>query len=283
MVQWNAWEMTMREPQPATRQQGERDLVVTSTAPLDIHQTRVAAYVINLDRSVDRWHDVRSQAAQLDIAIERVTGVDASQMGMPTHLTDKNGTFVRSNGRPMLPQEYGCYLAHLRALATFLASDAELAIVMEDDVTLQADLFPRVEAIVNAAPSAEVVKLLNHRAVWFRTLARTSFGDLIGRCAFGPQGSAACYLVTREGAEKLLREMNEIRFPFDLGLERGWETGIQVYTVRDNILSLSERALESQIADRAKYRSIKLRGYRRIPTHILRLVELARRIRYSLA
>lgn len=273
----------MREPQPASWQQGERDSVATPTAPMDISHPRAIAYVINLDRSIDRWQHVSNRAAQLGIELERVAGVDATQIEMPERLSDYRGPFVRGNGRPMLPQEYGCYLAHLRALSTFLASEAELAVVMEDDVTLQEDLFPRVEAIASAAPNAEVVKLLNHRAVWFRALVRTSLGDLVGKCAFGPQGSAACYLVTRAGAQKLLGAMNEIRFPFDVGLERAWETGIQVYTVRDNILTLSDRALESQIADRAKYRSIKLRGYRRIPTHILRVVELVRRIRYSLA
>lgn len=253
----------------------EQDPVTPTERPL------VVAYVINLDRSVDRWRHVSDQAKELGIDIERVPGVDGSKISVEEGLHHNHEKFVRGNGRPMLPQEYGCYLAHLSALRTFLRSNAKCAVIMEDDVELQADLLERVEAILEAAPFAEAVKLLNHRTVLHRPVARTRRGDVIGKCAFGPQGSAACYLVTRRGAEKLLRSMEEIKFPFDVGLERGWDTGIQIFTVRRNLLELSVRALESQIADRARYRSIKVRGYKKIPTHIFRIAELGRRARYS--
>jgi glycosyl transferase family 25 len=244
--------------------------------------SKIVSYVINLDRSVERWQHIRDQADRLGLAVERVAGVDAQKISSHDRLSYNQKAFVRGNGRPMLPQEHGCYLAHLKALETFLASDATLAVIMEDDIELAGDLFDRVEAINRIAPHAEVTKLLNHRAVMFRETARSAAGDLIGKCAFGPQGSAACYLVTRQGAEKLLATLSEIRFPFDIALERAWATKIRVYTVKDNVLNLSVRALDSQIADRAGYRSIKLRGYKRIPTHLFRIVELVRRVKYSL-
>jgi glycosyl transferase family 25 len=243
---------------------------------------KIVSYVINLDRSIDRWHHIRDQANRLGLAVERVAGVDAQKIGPLEQLNYNEKAFVRGNGRPMLPQEHGCYLAHLKALQTFLASDAQCAVIMEDDVELAGDLFDRVKAIHETAPYADVTKLLNHRAVMFRKTAQTTAGDLIGKCAFGPQGSAACYLVTRQGAEQLLIALREISFPFDIALERAWATKVRVYTVKDNVLNLSVRALDSQIADRARYRSIKLRGYKRIPTHIFRVVELVRRVKYSL-
>jgi glycosyl transferase family 25 len=251
-------------------------------ASVAVGTSKLVAYVINMDRSLDRWQHIRDQADQLGLTVERVAGVDAQQISAEERLNYNQRAFIRGNGRPMLPQEHGCYLAHLKALATFLDSDAECAVIMEDDVELAADLFQRAEAISKIAPYAEVIKLLNHRAVLFRQTAETPTGDLIGKCAFGPQGSAACYLVTRAGAEKLIRALKEIRFPFDIALERGWATDTKVYTTKENVVTLSVRALDSQIADRARYRSIKLRGYQRIPTHLFRVVELLRRIKYSL-
>ncbi len=244
---------------------------------------KVAGYVINLDRSVGRWEHIKKQAQHMGLSIERVAGVDGTLFDALDRPNYNHKAFVCANGRPMLPQEYGCYLAHLGALEVFLASDATSAVVMEDDVNLQQDLLSRAVAIVEAAPFADVVKLLNHRVVWYRTISRSARGDLIGKCAFGPQGSAACYLVTRRGAEQLLAALKDIRFPFDVALERGWETGVHIYSVKANVLELSEQSQQSQIADRARYRSIKRRGYRKIPTHIFRIVELFRRLRYSLA
>jgi glycosyl transferase family 25 len=242
----------------------------------------VATYVINLDRSVDRWKHMDDQATLFGLSIERVAAIDGAQIDTNQRKNYKHEAFVRGNGRPMLPEEYGCYLAHLKALQTFLAGNAECAVILEDDVDLQQDFVRRAEGIRSAAPFADVVKLLNHRALWFRPFARSHLGDLVGKCFFGPQGSAACYLVTRYGAERLLIALQEIRFPFDVALERGWETEVQVYSVKKNVLELSVRSRESQIADRAKYRSIKLSSYRRIPTHAFRILEFFRRVRYGL-
>ncbi|QRM52383.1 glycosyltransferase family 25 protein (plasmid) [Rhizobium sp. BG6] len=255
---------------------------LTATACGQTLPDSIAAYVINLDRSFDRWEHIQSEAERLGLVVERVAGVDASKVSLAEAPFYLHRAFVRANGRPMLQAEYGCYLAHMSAIRTFLASSADTAIIMEDDVSLQADLVERAAAILAAAPSADVVKLLNHRTVFHRSVARTSHGDDVGRCLFGPQGSAACYLVTRKGALRLLEKLERIELPYDIALERGWATGLDVYSVKDNVLHLSERSQESQIADRAKYRSIKLRGIRKIPTHIFRIIELTRRIKYAL-
>ncbi|MBB3320271.1 MULTISPECIES: glycosyltransferase family 25 protein [unclassified Rhizobium] len=246
-------------------------------------QRSIGAYVINMDGSSDRWAEVSSQATLAGIQIDRVPGVDGRSIPVVERSGFNEKKFLRRNGRQMLPGEYGCYRAHMRALQAFLSSDYENAIIMEDDVELRQDFTQRAAAILQAVPSAEVVKLLNHRSKWCRTVAVSEYGDEIGRCLHGPQGSAACYLVTREGARKLLRSANDIEFPYDMTLERGWKTGVSIYTVRRNIVELSERSTVSQIANRAEYRAVKLRGVRKIGTHLLRMLEYARRIRYALS
>ncbi len=246
-------------------------------------QGLTGAYVINLDSSSKRWADVSSQATLAGMEINRVPGVDGRAIPSTQRSGFNEKAFLRRNGRAMLPGEYGCYRAHIRALEAFLSSDYENAIIMEDDVELRQDFTNRAEAILRAVPSAEVVKLLNHRSKWCRTVAVSEYGDAVGRCLHGPQGSAACYLITREGARKLLASADNIEFPYDMTLERGWKTGVSIYTVRQNIVELSERSVMSQIADRAQYRAVKLRGARKLATHFLRVIEYARRIRYALS
>lgn len=279
---WMPQETTVRE-----RQQIESAADISNAHPSETGQAlsrrEIVSYVINLDRSIDRWQHIKSQAEEFGLDVQRIAGVEIDPASATQWPDYDRVAFVRGNGRPMLPQEYGCYLAHVKALNAFLESTAECAVIMEDDVNLSADLVSRAYSAHQAAPFAEVLKLLNHRVVWFRPIARSVGGDVIGKCLFGPQGSAACYLVTRAGAQKLVEALKVITCPYDIALERGWATGVKVYTVRDDLIALSVRSKESQIADRARYRSIKLRGIRKIPTHIWRMVELFRRVRYAVS
>jgi glycosyl transferase family 25 len=248
-----------------------------------LSRRQIVSYVINLDRSIDRWQHIKSQAEEFGLDVQRIAGVEIDAASTAQWRDYDRAGFVRRNGRPMLPQEYGCYLAHLKALEAFVESAAECAIIMEDDVNLSGDLVSRGYSAHKAAPFADVLKLLNHRVVWFRPVARSVDGDIVGKCLFGPQGSAACYLVTRAGAQKLVDALKVITCPFDIALERGWATGVEVYTLKQDLISLSVRSKESQIADRARYRSVKLRGLRKIPTHVWRTLELLRRVRYAVS
>ena len=240
-------------------------------------------YVINLDRSSDRWTDIITQANRIELTVERVSGVDGHVISSDDRVNIDEKKFIVRNGRKILSGEYGCYRAHLTALEMFVASAFSAAIVMEDDVDLTENFLPRVAAIRNQLPSAELVKLLNHRSKGFRESVVTSYGDRVGRCLHGPQGSAACYLVTRSGAIKLLNEIQTMRYPYDIALERGWKTGVEVYTVHSNIVKLSKHSIDSQIANRDQYRAVKIRGVRKISTHVIRAIEYLRRIRYVLS
>ncbi|MGX5664356.1 glycosyltransferase family 25 protein [Rhizobium daejeonense] len=244
---------------------------------------KIGAYVINLDRSIERWRCLTAQAAQFDMQFLRVSGVDGAAIPAEKRIEIDEPAFLRQNGRLMLDGEYGCYRSHLKALSTFLESDNDAAIIIEDDVEIPPKLIERAEAILDAVPDAELVKLLNHRSRWFRLRKISQLGDQVGRCLHGPQGSAACYLVTRKGAEKLLSSIRVMNYPLDIALERGWQNGVNVFTVKDNIAHLSPTTSKmTEIGTRADYRKHKFRGPRRTITHLMRAIEYIRRIRYAL-
>ncbi|WP_159949859.1 glycosyltransferase family 25 protein [Rhizobium sp. 18065] len=244
---------------------------------------KIGIYVINLARSRARWDGLSQRAYELGVTLERVEGVDGAALakGARSDLDMKH--FLRENGRTVLPGEYGCYRSHILAVSTFLASNYDAAIILEDDVELAVGLIERAIAIREAMPDADLVKLLNHRTKWFRKTATSRLGDEIGRSIHGPQGSAACYLITRAGAEKILKSMQVMRYPVDVALERGWHTGLAVFTVRDNVLNLSPASKTTEIATRDDYRIGKFRGPRRTITHLLRALDYIRRIRYCLS
>lgn len=243
----------------------------------------IGLYIINLDRSSARWDAILSQANKMGLRVERVSGVDGRDVDQNERVDVNESEFIRRNGRSLLPGEYGCYKSHIAVLEQFLLSSYPTAVVMEDDVEFPENFMPRLDAIHKNLPSAEIVKLLNHRAKGFRETTVTIYGDRIGRCIHGPQGSAACYMITRTAARKLLEKIKIMQYPYDIALERGWKTGVSIYTVQTNIAKLSKLSHGSQIADRDQYRAVKIRGVRRIATHMIRAIDYVRRIRYALS
>lgn len=242
----------------------------------------IPVYAINLDRSVSRWERLSESAAAAGFALTRIAAVDGRSIAPEDRLDVAHERFPRLSGRGMRPGEYGCYRSHLKALEAIAKGDASAGIVVEDDVDFPADFMPRAEAVLAAAPFAGVIKLLNHRVKGFRPRAVSAMGDAIGRCLHGPQGSAACYLVTRDAARHLLRSLLPMQLPYDVELERGWHTGVPTYTVGHDLATLGPLNSQTEIATREDYRATRLSSLKRIPTHLFRAGDYARRMIYTL-
>lgn len=268
---------------PADADQGLFQLKLLSGADAPVlgkGPMTIKIYAINLDRSVDRWNALSRQAQELNLDLIRVPGVDGTIIPPEERVDTDEYFFRRNNGRIFLPGEYGCYRSHLKALSIFLSTGDPLAIIVEDDIQLRSDLVAQADAAFQALPQADVIKLLNHRIVWFKRFATSSLGIDIGRAAHGPQGSTACYAVTRLGAEKLVKRLARMEYPWDIALERGWATGIEIYTTRLNMVSIVRH--KTTIASRSAYRASKFPWWRRLRTYHVRMLESVRRIDYAL-
>ena len=238
--------------------------------------------LINIDRAAARRAEIERQARELNIPLQRIAGVDGSLVPQDQWEKVDLDLFRRRNGRPMMAGEYGCYQSHLRAFRHLLESDAPAALVIEDDVNLSTDLVQRARIILDAVPDDCVVKLVNHRTVSFRHRFTSKAGDRIGWSGFGPQGSSACYLVTRKAAERLLQGMARQSLPLDSALERSWDHGVEVYTVEKDLVDFGHLRDETLIASRADYRQLKLHGLKKVPTHLFRISEAVRRALHTI-
>lgn len=239
-------------------------------------------YVINIDRAADRMAELQKEAQDLGIALERVAGVDGTRIPAEARENVDERLFFRRNGRTMLGGEYGCYKSHMLAYRRLADSGLPAAVIVEDDVALDATLLDRAAAILEAVPDVDLVKLVNHRSGGFRALAASARGDALGRCLVGPQGSAACYLVTRAGAQKLLASMQVMSLPLDMALERGWVNAMDVLTTNTNIIAFGSLRQDTMIGTRADYRAVKVPQWRRWPAHLFRLRDGLSRFVYAL-
>ncbi|WP_245430294.1 glycosyltransferase family 25 protein [Rhizobium tropici] len=242
----------------------------------------VPVYLINIDRAAERLAEIQRQSDVFGFRFERIHGVDGALIPRDEWVDVDHDRFQRRHGRTILPGEYGCYRSHLLALHRFLAGDDAMAVIIEDDVALDIDFLARAVAAKNAAPNADLVKLVNHRWNGFRATGRSSRGDIVGRCLFGPQGSTACYLVTRKGAEKIVKSLAIMSLPWDVAVERGWDMNVSIVSTRANIAGFSQLQRTTMIGLRRDYRAAKAPAWRRIPAYIFRTVDFFRRIAYAL-
>ncbi|MDH4414481.1 MAG: glycosyltransferase family 25 protein [Rhizobium sp.] len=240
----------------------------------------VTIFAINLDRSTDRWQVLADRATELGLPLTRVSAVDGKLTPEAEREAVDDGAFRRHTGRLMLAGEYGCYRSHIKALHAFLETDADIALIIEDDVELNADLKVRVQAAFEAVPDADVMKFFNHRVVGFRKTGTSSRGDDIGRAIHGPLGSSACYAVSRRGATLLIEHLTIMRYPWDAALERGWDHGANVYTTRQDVARIARGG--TTIATRDIYRSVKFPKWKRLGTYVRRLRDDFVRLFYAL-
>lgn len=238
---------------------------------------------INLDRERDRWGALCADAEAAGIDLQRVPAVDGKQIDTP-HWEGFDLQTARSrNGREILPTEYGCYQSHLLALETFLADGHQYGLIIEDDVALNENTVRRIEAIIDAAPDFDLIKLTNHRTKFFIRAARSALGDEIGRTLYGPQGSAAAYLVTRDGARKIISQLAVMKLPWDVALERFWDSDLKIYSSRQNVLNLAPSSAVSGIAGPSgSYREGRFPWWKRLGTAGFRLKEQLLRLHHGL-
>lgn len=238
-------------------------------------------FVINLQAEHESLSTVAESIAAngMGFRLERIDAIDGRTPEHKIRTGADEARFRKINGREMLPGEYGCYRSHLKALETFLADGAPYGVIIEDDVIFDETSAHRIQSIIDSLPDFGVVKLVNHRSRWFISYCETQSGDKIGRTIHGPQGSAAAYLVSREGAQQLLSALSTMELPWDVALERFWFHQANLFSSEDNVLTFSSHSQESNISGAANsYSKVKYPWYKRLGTAAFRFREYISRV-----
>lgn len=238
----------------------------------------IGFYAINLRSSKERWATILSAAQNAGIDLSRIDAVDGRKHDVNGYSEFDLAKFMRCNGRPPLPGEIGCYRSHVRALRAFYDSDAASAVILEDDAPINSKLMPYARMLSNRFSDHRwVVRLSAHRAPLFEKLEDGLDGYALGQCWFGPTGSASAYWVSRPAAGQLLTSLLPGYLPFDVMLERSWETGVTTLQVKPNLLPIPQPP-SSDIGSTAGLETRKFPWYRRVNTMLFRSRQLSGRI-----
>jgi glycosyl transferase family 25 len=184
-------------------------------------ERQVPIFVINLDRSPERLAFMQVQAKRHGFAFQRMRGVDGTQ-DLPRWMA---GRFLSRSGAilsNLSPGEVGCYASHLLIYSEMVRRGIAAAIVLEDDVSLEADFVAAAHAaIAHAPPGWDCIHLSTRFKNPCFPVSGLGGGRQLVRYSRLPVGSAA-YAVSLSGAAKLLMPTHVRTRPIDMEFRYAW-------------------------------------------------------------
>lgn len=190
-------------------------------------------YVINLDKSHQRFTNTQARFADVGCTVTRLPGV------LGTALTDAEVDAlysVRRNQtmyfRSLSRGEIGCYASHRNAWELIANSEQPFGIVVEDDILVEARFPQALETLQNLPFAWDMIKLANYqdskRTVAFSHPLTETFDITITRKTIT---GCAGYAVSRDCAKKLLDSTKLFARPVDTDLQHFWEHDIHIYNL----------------------------------------------------
>ena len=165
---------------------------------------KLATYMISLDRATGRHAAMQVALRDAGLEAEFVSAVDLAETSEAELLQQCKsfgpwGVFAHGN--------MACTLSHAKVWEQFLASDADVALIFEDDVFISTELRQWIADLSWWPQGCELVNLEFWRSETLKVMLGTSASHHLGR-QMAPMLSrnpgSAGYLVTRKGAEALL-------------------------------------------------------------------------------
>lgn len=187
-------------------------------------------YVINLDRDTERMASIHDNLTRLGLPFERLSAVMGKDVPEWEKLVDLSAYAWRNRLDTPRAGEVGCYLSHLKAMETFLRTDAPWCVILEDDV----EVLPACGEVLRSLGEKDdwdLVKLFNfHSGLPVQKRALGLGHHLVVHLT--RTTSSAAYVVNRRAAESLLKSMRPISEQVDHALDRPWETNLRTRGVR---------------------------------------------------
>ena len=180
---------------------------------------------INLPQAEERRKSILAQAERLGVNIQLVEAVAGKDLPAEVPEYDRKRR-KKLFTKDLSANEIACTLSHKKALRTFLESEAEYAVIMEDDAVLSENFNAGIRELVDHLHGWEAAKLFTEdNSILYPLGAATADA----RAAVAPVVSvfpkkiswvSVGWLYTRRGAEALLEGLSSFYFPTDVEIAK---------------------------------------------------------------
>ena len=219
-------------------------------------------FVLNLERAVERRQSMLQHLSGLGIEAEILPAVEGARLP-PSSLPA--GTDPR-----LSPGEVGCYLSHVRFWEIVVERGLEHAIVLEDDVRCSPTMLEVVADIVALGLPLDAVRLSALNPIRGQNIATLAGGTKLVLPNKNPSGTQG-YMVTLEGARRLLQRLAVPHCPIDTALDAYWKHDLCIPLVSPSVVA-EDASIASSIEGRFGGRQRKTLG-----RHLARVAEAQRR------
>jgi len=173
---------------------------------------------------------IHANLVRIGLSYERLPAVMGKDVPDWEKLVDLSAYAWRNRLDMPRAGEVGCTLSHLKAMETFLQTNAPWCVILEDDV----EVLPACADVLRSLAEKDdwdLVKLFNfHSGMPVKKRALAGGHHLVSHLT--RTTSSAAYVVNRRAAETLLKSMRPITEQVDHALDRPWETGLRTRGIR---------------------------------------------------
>lgn len=171
---------------------------------------------INLEDAEDRRRSLLHQAEAFGLQLQIVSAVSGKQLTPEQRARYDEAQLHRFYNYSLSDNEKACTLSHHRALGEFLQSDADYAVVLEDDAQLQPHFNEALHELINHLRGWDVAKLHLGNGIRTIPLMRPRAAAPIEPVFSSKLSSVSvAFLYTRRAAEIIHRELSTFWLPTD--------------------------------------------------------------------
>ena len=235
-------------------------------------QKRIQAFIINLDKATERMKHMRSEIEPTKISYSRIEAVNGPELIKPIKEFNKK-RFNILTGKVQNLREIGCYLSHIRALETFLQSDANYGLILEDDVRLQKDILQLLNKAIDYSQFWDLLRLSSSREGEFIKIRQLNHDYELAYNTKVLKNTGA-YLLSRKAAQNCVQKMLPMCLPYDVALDREWDFELKAACI--NPLPIKLKDFPTQISQRSR----RLWLYRSTTFHLFHVLTRYQRIKH---
>lgn len=195
--------------------------------------------------------------------IDAVDGRIIQETERAQHLNPERRKFL---ARILSPGALGCSLSHQHAWQALLDSNADCALILEDDAILSNSAHSVLNHLATRATDFDIVTLHHYKHRPLHLIDKLPSDHELSVARYNQIGAIA-YMVSRDAAARLLVSSAPITFEIDVYMNRWWEHGISNLLVYPPIAQEDGRASTIGYTDKQPVwadDSLLLRLYRRI-------------------
>lgn len=184
-------------------------------------------FVINLPDSTDRRALMECELNRQGATAEFFPAIRGSDIRHEIHIKDPHNNLTDG--------ELGCYMSHVALWKRIAYSALPFAVVLEDDVCLSPAFLQVCKELTSSHLVFDLVRLGSLRKAKGIPVGRLPTGHELLLATAAPDGTQG-YLITRSGAEALLRRISRPTAPIDRQLNQYWEYGLKVLLLREPVV-----------------------------------------------